>query len=491
MGDMRPFGSNDGFALLISLIVLALFCLMSFYLAVNAATEIRISDNYEGEVHARFAAYAGLDHSRSMLRGLNLDDLLQGPDGSYDGSPSYMLQARALSFRNPVVWSVAQSLDILDPRLDVAGVPDDGLFNAGKYQSIPGTILIPMNGVSLRAPAAGDSEGPILARYFVKITDNNGESSELAGDPLDSPFVDGDGVIVIRSIGVASFIGDYVDGTPRRNSVVVFEARFRRSLVFDLLAPLVAQGTSIQPSSGLMFGGNSFLVQGGVPRPGIGILDADLSDSISPAAEMAAQLAPGQVTCIQGLGILPSIGDLTSAVASDPAKAKLLDKDYLTDFAQRRAKRFADSTFQGNQDWSLTPPDLGTYDPALPVNAPGQRPRITFVDGDLTVGGGGSGAGLLIVTGKLAVIGPFSFTGLVLVIGAGDFSASGTSWTLSGGIFVASIVSTGSQLNWGGVKLSLAGNGLITYGRDALRMAISLIPPDQVGFREITSSLDP
>ena len=48
------------------------------------------------------------------------------------------------------------------------------------------------------------------ARYFVKVSDNNGEASERALDPGDSPFVDGDGIVVIRSMAEAKTMRETV-----------------------------------------------------------------------------------------------------------------------------------------------------------------------------------------------------------------------------------------------------------------------------------------
>src|SRR5512136_1187417 len=126
---------QEGVALVITLIALALFSLLGFYVALRSTTEVRISDNYESAVQARFGALAGLDHARELLRGLNFDDQLKGPDGTYDSSLAYLSQARTFSFRNPIPWPTARSLDILDPSADLAGIPDDGLLNTGKAGS--------------------------------------------------------------------------------------------------------------------------------------------------------------------------------------------------------------------------------------------------------------------------------------------------------------------------------------------------------------------
>ncbi len=483
---------DQGFALLISLIVLALFCLIGFYLAVNAATEIRISDNYESEIKARYAAYAGLDHARAALKGLGLNDILQGPDGRHDESPGYLAHARSFAFRNPVSWTAARTLDVFDPAAEVGGLADDGLLSTGRYMAETGVVLIPASGIALSAPNPAAAGSVTAARYFVKVTDNSGDTSERAADPADDPFVDGDGLIIVRSFGIAPAIREHAGGSARNNSVVVLESRLQRRSTLDLDAPLVIHGTDVLPSTGLMFEGEWFSVRGGAGNPAIGTIDADRFDMVDLTARIAARLAPGQEARIQGEGASPSIRDLTAAIAASGAKAPLLNGNYLWELVHHRAEKYADSSFHGNQDWTVgAVPDLGYYDPSLPSNATEQRPRVTFVGGDLAIGGGTSGGGLLIVTGRLSVNGPFSFTGLVLVAGSGALDTSGPAWSFTGGVYVAAIASDGGSMSWGAARLTLGGSGVLALDRAAIRMAIALIPPDQVGFREVTSSLDP
>jgi len=90
--------------------------------AFRSTTEVRISDNYEAQFRPVRRA-GGRGSCRELLRGLNFDDQLKGPDGAYDGSSGYLSQARTFSFRNPIPWSTARSLNILDPAPDLAGIP--------------------------------------------------------------------------------------------------------------------------------------------------------------------------------------------------------------------------------------------------------------------------------------------------------------------------------------------------------------------------------
>ena len=98
-----------------SLIALSLFSLLGLYMALNATTEVRVSDNYESQVQARFAAQAGLNHAQELLRGLRFDYHLKGPDGLIDAGLTDLVQARTYAFRNPLSWATARSMNILDP----------------------------------------------------------------------------------------------------------------------------------------------------------------------------------------------------------------------------------------------------------------------------------------------------------------------------------------------------------------------------------------
>jgi hypothetical protein len=205
-----------------------------------------------------------------------------------------------------------------------------------------------------------------------------------------------------------------------------------------------------------------------------------------------SRVAGNQGDNIAGAGLSPSISDITAGIAADPEKALLLNKEYLWNFTNTVVPSFADSVYSGDQDWADgSAPDLGAYDPDLPPNAPTQRPRVTYVNGDLSVSGNLEGGGLLVVTGRFTANGRFTFNGLILVIGKGDMDAGGLNRVVTGGIYIASISQSGGTLNWGTPRLTLSGNSNITINSEAIRMGLRLIPPAQLDFREVTSNMDP
>jgi len=475
--------NESGSALLITLLALSLFSLLGLYMALNATTGVHISDNFESQIQATYAAMAGLNHAGALLRGLALNDVLRGPDGLYDPAPAFLEQARTFRFRLPLPLLTAQALNIFDPTADVAAIPDDGIISTGFYEGIGGTVLIPKTGVGQTAPNPYGPGTILTSRYFVKVTDNNGDASELAGDMGDDPFLDGDGIVIVRSLGLAKTLSEAAGPVFRHNSVAVFEARLKRLSTWDLGPALVVQGSGVEAA----FGG-SYEISGG-PFPAIGTVDAFPSDPLFPDTIIRA--AAGTGGNIEGGGLPnPSVRDITAQIRSNPDQSLLLDPAYLWDFIHRQAPKIADKFFDGAQIWQgASAPYLGVYDKSMPVNAPGQDPKITVVNGDLQISGDVSGGGLLIVTGDFSYSGPFAFTGLILVIGAGRLNSAGNGPGIEGGLIVANLAaSPGGDAGFGTPGISISGDSRLCSNRSAVRMAIGLIPASRISFREIAGS---
>jgi hypothetical protein len=476
------YENESGFALLITLIALSLLSLLGLFMTLNANTGVKISDNYETQIQATYAALAGLNHARALIRGIASDDLLKGPDGTYNNNTSYLSQAKRFDFRNPLLMTEFFSLDVTNPAIQLSGISDDGFISTGSYGSAGGTFLIPASGIGL---LAANPYGPgeiVTSRYFVKVTDNNGDDSEVSGDPSDNPFVDGDGIVIVRSVGVSKTFSEATGALPRLNSVSVFEARFKRMSTFDTGPALVVLGTEVEAS----FEG-AFEISGNL-SPGIGTIDTLTSDTSLPEQILAAAAgANGHIT--GGNSPSPSIREISSEVLSNRDKALLLDPRFLWDFIHTRGPQIADIYFDGDQKWSGgNAPYAGSYDSTMPWNAPGQDPKITVVNGDLYVTGGLSGGGLLIVTGTLSYTGPFAFDGLVLVIGAGILAADGSGQGIEGGLLIASLENRSGTPVFDIPVISVAGNSRLSANRDAVKMALGLVPVSQISFREIAGS---
>lgn len=478
----RNCRGDSGSALLLALLVLTLLSILGLFMFFGATAGVQISDNYESQVQSTYAALAGIRHARVLFRGLDLNQILRGPDGVYDTTASYLTWARGFEFRNPVSLPAALRLDIDDPSSVLAGIPDDGVISTGFYNGSPGIPLIPGAGTAQIAPNSHGAGMMIISRYFVKVGDNNGDASEMAGDAANNPFVDGDGIVIVRSLGIARTIPDIAGSVLRRNSVALFEARFKRRSAFELGPALVVLG----PQAGAEFGG-AIEISGG-SNAAIGTIDTASGDLVFPERTMRA--AAGACGGITGGGEpSPSIRDITAQVLSDPDRRLLLSPAYWGEFIQSQARGMADNFYEGSQSWMEgDAPVLGTFDASKPWNAPGQDPKITVVQGDLQISGMLSGAGLLVVTGNLSYSGAFAFKGLVIVAGSGGLAAEGSGPGIEGGVLVAKLTGAGSETAFGSPGISIGGNSRIISDGANVRMAVSLIPVSQISFREVAGS---
>jgi hypothetical protein len=482
--DLQRLKDESGIALVLVMIALALVTLFSAYLALTGVEELRTSDISESAVQARFAARAGIEHAREVLRGLTFNNLLRGTDGTYTNTADYLNAARLTRFRNLAPWSVFRSMDLANPSSSVSNLSDDGLINDGL-----GTVLIPQTGNFFSVTNPYGNGTLTTARYFLKVTDNNGDASEIARDAANNPFIDGDGMIIIRSIGVAQSIAEGSGGSARRNSVVVYESRLQQGNPFvDLGSPMLMIGNNINVN----FAGNAYLINNSGSGYGIATIDTNPSDAYSPAALISAAtlnnqgLVKGQIQ-----GNCPSspdhcIADITADVASDPMKQNLSDPEWLYDFVYNQVPSMADYVLADGA--RLTAGNIGTV----------ENPKITLVNGNCSGDGDLHGAGILVVKGDLEFGGAIRWDGLVLVIGAGNFRATGMNDGIHGGLVVAGVAMgadghayfTESQTRIN--DLDIRGNSRIsTYDGLMANSGSGLIPLRQVAFREIVGGMDP
>jgi hypothetical protein len=472
----RRMKDEQGIAMILVLIALAILAIFAGFMFMSSAEEAKISDNSESMLQARFAARAGIDHARELLRGPLFNDVLQGPDGTHSTANDYIARARtADSFRNWVDLATLRTMNIADPGSSVNGLPDDGMFNTGKVGTTNGTILVPKTGVTFT------TGGNVTARYFLKATDNTKEEAIKAGGTLDDPFVDTDGTIVVRSTGIARTFAEGSGSSARRNSVAIYEARFQQSApFFNLGSPAIVIGSNIRAN----FSGNAFDIIGDGSGPGIGTIDTDIYDMYDPATILKlATAGKGNIT-----GNCPApdtnkcIADITNSVKNDDQKKKLLDPAWLYNFVYNFVPSVADYKRTGYTN--LDSSQVGT-----PTN-----PKITFIDGDCDFTGNTVGGGLLVVTGNLTMGGAIVWDGLVLVIGKGEFWTHGMNNGIYGGLIVAGVSKDANgvpRFTQANTDFDIRGNSNIaTYNGSLENMGNGLIPVRQLSMREITGGMD-
>jgi hypothetical protein len=466
--------SQDGLALFISLMVLGLMTLIGLFLSLNATTEIRISHNHESDCRARYAAMAGLEHARALLKGADYDSQLKGPDGISSSDPSYIQLARLADFRNPISWTAARTADVSGVSGLGAATTDDGILNMPAASGYPAFPLIPQTGIGL--PGAGTGAA---SRYFVKAADNNGESSETAEDFTDDPFADGDGIIILRSFGLAPVIRDLVGSSPLNNSVAAYEARVTRGRTFRRInSPLLVIGNEISVSADA----DSWTVSSGPAGPGIAAIDIAPSDAAYPEQILRSGLAhSGPVTgncTLAGGGPDPDcIRDITAAAASDPDLLRWTDPAWVADLIYNKFPGLADAV------WG---------DPGGGSPMGNSSPRIVYSGSAISLSSPLKGEGILVVTGKLSLTGGFAWDGIVLVAGSGSLEMEGSGNLIRGMVILTGIQSSGGSPAFKPPSLSIRGsNHRLTFDPVSTRKAIRLLPSVQIGFREITTLTDP
>ncbi len=469
---------QQGLALIISLVALALLSLIGLFLCLNAATEIRISHNHESDARARYAALAGLEHARILLKGLDFDSLLKGPDGTFSSDPAYLTLAQQAAFRSPISWASARWMDIHNPPGLSASDSDDGILCVPGAGALPGTPLIPYSGIGLPGAGGGIGSPSVSSRYFVKASDNNGELSETSADPSDNPFADGDGLIILRSLGVAPVIREILSSGDRRNSVAMYESRVTRGRSFRKIpSPLVLVGNDVRAFAET----GVWTVVGGATGPGIGVIDSAPLDSKFPHELIKSQLMgsgdiTGNCASLDGNPATDCIGDISAMAASDSDLNQLANPAYLANLVFEKLARIADIRWNGGGN----------------IVATNDKPQIVFADGDASLSSPGSGAGILVVTGTLALTGHFSWDGLILVTGSGSLEITGSGNSIRGAMLLAGLSTENGVPHFTTPSLSIRGSGnRLCFDPALVSMAIRLLPAAQTGFREITSLTDP
>jgi hypothetical protein len=102
---------------------------------------------------------------------------------------------------------------------------------------------------------------------------------------------------------------------------------------------------------------------------------------------------------------------------------------------------------------------------------------MTFIDGDVELGAGDQGAGLLVVTGKLLMHGNTSFKGVIYVLGEGVVEREGSgSGVISGGIVIAKFGKESGDFEAPTFFTDGGGSSRLEYNSKAVAEAMTAIP---------------
>jgi hypothetical protein len=448
--------SENGFALLVAIVVAVLLSLIGLSLTNSSLNEYFISNEFGAHERALIIADSGVNIAKSALRGKDLTEVI----GQQQNIPQYLAyqnpEPGTYRARNPIAVSEARNVD---------------------YEQLPGSIssrqvyglMTPAEGVPLNG-----------GRYFARLTDNEDEA--IFGGGGDDPMVDLDQTVYLRVIGVhRGAVGGNRTAGRGSNAVAILEATLKRDISFDLSSPLLIQGGDMAAE----FNGNSFRIAGDKDHPAVGVIhDNPSGGDASTAYETVSTAIDGKGTLIGEKG--PDgepIMDVTDRVRNNPSadSQNVFDPYFLQTLLSYLA-HFADNVYQDGEVLSGGGIELGTS----------ADPLVTVALGDLDLSGNGSGAGVLVVLGDLNYSGAFDFDGIVMVVGSGSLDMSGANKTVTGGVFVASIDDDGSGgLTFGTPSIRVDGATRVLFDGANLSMAMNLLPLETVSLREITPELEP
>lgn len=439
---------EHGAAMVTVLLTLLILSALTLSLAFSGLNEITASADFEGHVKALLLADAGFNIAKGQLGGASLNEMLAAESTipiyipAEDSNPNADRNARWLT--------EIRRIDFSNPPSAIGTITVTGL-------------LTPANGFVL-------GEG----RFFARISDND--------DGDGDPTVDSDRLAYLRV--AAAHRGapseKLATGATTRNAVAVVEGLIRFDESFQLNAPL----TVVAPEISSFFSGNSFDIVGGEDRAGISFLSptGNAENALQTTYDSLSSTQHNNITGAEGpYGSQPSLRDDTEALlASGGDQANLLDPVFLSSIIQR-AGAIADLRF--TEDVHLSGDEIAFGTP--------QSPKIVIADGDLTLSGDGSGAGILIVKGTLKYNGAFDYDGLILVVGEGSLEMSGANKTVTGGILLARLEEVGGSPTFGRATLDLRGNSNIIHTTPEIEKALGLLPPQTLAWREITPEIEP
>jgi hypothetical protein len=466
---------EKGSALILALIISIILMVFGLAVSLTSLSDFTMSLEFEGHKRALHTAEAGLAEAQRSLRGRTitaaLQDTRQVPVFVADG-PAY--------HRDPVAFREARSVDYWRPPSPISAVSLNGLLT----------------------PGLGTALG--RGRFIARISDNDDGDGDL--------LVDSDNEFFIRVAGIEPGPPQEVVlfGSNLKNSVAVIEASFKRDFSFDVSSPFSVYGSSVVPSSNRFFNGNSFHLNGydhsgmtleeilrgnnrygddHLAMAGLSVLNDDpgAGDATASRETIYQGMDANQRDNIIGAegpyGDEPSLRDDTEMVRSDdnPDSVNLFDPDFLAAFIERISAA-ADEIYPDGTRLSGSDIELGTP----------ENPTIVVAEGDFSLSGGGSGAGLMVVKGKFEYNGGFNYNGLILVIGEGEVDIGGANKSVVGGIYTARVEEDAEgNAVFGTPSFTLGGVSRFFFAGDRIQMALSLLPLRMLSWREITPEIQP
>ncbi len=463
-----------GIALLTVTIVSVLLLLLGLSMTFTSMTDFSMSNELENKKRAVLIAEAGVNALKDTFRGSDISAILAAttavPQYINYPEPNAGTDAATYFNRNPLAHLEAMNVD---------------------FENLPTQIgTRTVNG--FLTPAGGVPFGT-GGRYWAKTTDNDDGDGDLT--------VDTDKTVYLRVVGIQRNSGGQVSiyGGNVQNSIAIIEATLKRDRAFAFNGAFTFYGADILPMAGAnILEGAAYDIDG-YDHPAMTLADLVAGNHSHVAGGDSAGInainEPNASTLVNtllnepplpntviGNTASPSIEDVTSDITSNPDvdADNILDATYVMNFIENlEMQSLVDITLADGANYSG---DLGSD----------ADPKITVAEGDVRLGGGGSGAGLLIVKGRLDFVSNYDYRGLVLVVGDGEFDLGGGPVGILGGVFLANTIDNGDDTySYGLPSFTIRGPGNFYFQSSAIDLALDLTPMKTIVWREITRAVEP
>jgi hypothetical protein len=211
--------------------------------------------------------------------------------------------------------------------------------------------------------------------------------------------------------------------------------------------PLVDAVSAIWSGGNLGFNGNAFLVDG---HDHYATFPYDTIPGSPPAPGVLTEGATSDVS----MG-----GFQTDNVMGSGGLGSVSHSGFTYDFNQMwtQLSEIADYSFTGDQTFSNTTPSYGSL----------TNPKVTVVNGNLSLSGGWTGGGILMVNGNLTMGGHAAYGGIVIVTGDAYIAGSGSG---DFGTILGALIYQSNLIN----NSTVGGNANVYYSSQAINRALSV-----------------
>ncbi|HET9951052.1 MAG TPA: pilus assembly PilX N-terminal domain-containing protein [Candidatus Eisenbacteria bacterium] len=361
--------ADSGNAMVVALLVLMLFTAAGVTFVAVTKSEKQIAGNQMSSSQAMYAAEAGLSEALARMNNPNSPAYI-GTSTPTPGWGRYVVEAAGASAADPERPAAAS----------------DGLDNDGD-----GVV----DNTGERYPEVNSAQAGMTDRIgypYVRVRyKTQGTNVVRFGDQDHNPLTP-----PTENLTTGTPVLELVARGTRGNANKTVEAVAYRYPLLDVNSAIWAGGE-------LKMNGNAFLIDGH---------DHDATapyDTIAGSAAVPGIMTKGAVTDApiiagQGDNVLGAGGN--GSIVQSPVT-------YDFDGIWSTVAPIADVSLPGGTSLTAASPSLGT-----PAN-----PKITAVDGNLSISGTWSGAGILVVNGNLQMTGGCEFNGIVVALG--DVSLAG------------------------------------------------------------------